>query len=160
MHPASTPAVEVDRASTYGTSNNEHTSTTRRRWTNFGVRLTWRHPFSRSRARTYVVQRRHLKRVLMRSTFMFGLPAYVRSLRRCGPRQSSRALRSQHHGPRPEWAHFEASRATVTPTALLAVSGGARTGLHGSNASRKHALGAQRSFRYQKSTCGRPVSIP
>ena len=51
-------------------------------------------------------------------------------------------------------------RSSVTPTALLAVSGGACTGLHSSNASRKHVPGAQTGFRYRKSTCGRPVSIP
>ena len=44
--------------------------------------------------------------------------------------------------------------------ALPAVNGGARTWLHSSNASRKHALEAPMDVRYPISTCGRPDPIP
>ena len=44
---------------------------------------------------------------------------------------------------------------SVTPMALPAVNGGARTWLHSSNASRKHALEAPIGFRYPISTRSR-----
>ena len=44
--------------------------------------------------------------------------------------------------------------------ALPAVNGGACTGLHSSNASRRHALEAPIDVRYPISTCGRPDPIP